>query len=110
MGLHLHSKNEIVETRKYESYGYRADFGRASIMIICPFCGDHCRGYVWSLAGGGKRCPGCRCLHGSGRSFKEINVLATATVGHAYECEIHFWAREAAAITGINPLPGWVND
>lgn len=28
----------------------------------CPFCGEYVLGYVWSLAGSGKRCPGCRAL------------------------------------------------
>jgi hypothetical protein len=41
--------------------------GRSSVTITCPCCGTHCKAYVWSLAGSGKRCPNeaCQALHGS---------------------------------------------
>lgn len=59
-----------TEVRKWAaSWGYRADFGRTSIRFECPFCGDHLTGYIWSLAGSGKKCT-CGVLHGTGRSYK----------------------------------------
>lgn len=32
--------------------------------LECPFCGTQFSGYLWSLAGRGKRCPYCGALHG----------------------------------------------
>lgn len=59
-----------TEVRKWAaSWGYRADFGRASIKFKCPFCGEILTGYLWSLAGSGKKCD-CGVLHTYGRSFK----------------------------------------
>lgn len=37
-------------------------FGRSWCDITCPFCGRVVRAYIWSLAGGGKRC-GCGAKH-----------------------------------------------
>lgn len=37
--------------------------GRTLASILCPFCGCTTEAYVWSLAGSGKRCRGCRAKH-----------------------------------------------
>jgi len=37
--------------------------GRSWIWIICPWCGKGFKAYIWSLAGCGKRCPGCNAMH-----------------------------------------------
>lgn len=47
----------------YKSYGYIGTFGRASVKIVCPFCGTIVTAYIWSLAGGGKKCPDCGAIH-----------------------------------------------
>lgn len=53
-----------VEGREYaiisESPGSN---GRSTYTLRCPFCQGRVVAYVWSLAGGGKRCP-CGALFG----------------------------------------------
>ena len=39
--------------------------GRTSVSIECPFCLTRFQAYVWSLSGGGKKCPGCGAMHAS---------------------------------------------
>ncbi len=50
-----------AERRGYEMYGYRPEMGRSSSIAVCPFCGTRNRVYMWSLAGGGKRCENGDC-------------------------------------------------
>lgn len=45
-----------VETRTFEVTAARSAMGRSSIAIVCPFCHRSLTAYLWSLAGGGKRC------------------------------------------------------
>lgn len=42
-----------------------SEMGRRRIEIECPFCFEQFWAFVWSLAGGGKRCPNCRAIFGS---------------------------------------------
>lgn len=51
--------------REYRAHSYRSVMGRSSCIIECGFCGTETRAYVWSLAGGGKKCsnPACGALH-----------------------------------------------
>lgn len=42
-----------------------SEMGRRRIEISCPFCFATFWAFVWSLAGGGKRCPNCRAMFGS---------------------------------------------
>ena len=45
----------------------RSEMGRSYIWIECPFCSSAAvKGYIWSLAGGGKRCEECDSLIGWG--------------------------------------------
>jgi hypothetical protein len=37
------------------------EFGRSRGFVQCPFCGLRNRVYLWSFAGGGKRCENPRC-------------------------------------------------
>jgi hypothetical protein len=54
--------SDMVERRDYVSGGYSSGAsGRSTIGITCPFCGAYFRAYIWSLCGGGKRCPDKRC-------------------------------------------------
>lgn len=39
----------------------RSEFGRSTVWVTCPFCGKATEAYVWSLAGGGKRCSNNEC-------------------------------------------------
>lgn len=41
----------------------RSEFGTSSIDIECPFCQTNTTAYMWSLAGSGKKCPGCGAIH-----------------------------------------------
>lgn len=35
------------------------EFGRRRLMVGCGNCGERVIVYAWSLAGSGKKCPGC---------------------------------------------------
>lgn len=49
--------------------GRTAENGRSSIQIECPFCQEQFTAYIWSMCGGGKKCPDCGALHvSSGRA------------------------------------------
>lgn len=37
-------------------------FGRAMGRLVCPCCDADVDFYIWSMAGGGKRCPNCAVL------------------------------------------------
>jgi hypothetical protein len=67
-------KPDVKELRDHERSGvHLASRGRSYCYITCPFCNAEVKAYVWSLAGGGKRCP-CGALHGNyGTSTKKIN-------------------------------------
>lgn len=51
------------EIREYTVSGGRSQFGTSFIFIICPFCGEKVKAYLWSLAGTGKKCPECGAIH-----------------------------------------------
>ena len=60
-----------AERREHERSATVSAFGRSYCTITCPFCGAQVRAYIWSLCGGGKRCP-CGTLHGSmGQTYKK---------------------------------------
>lgn len=44
------------EERTWTQLWHRSSFGKTRIGIRCPFCEAEVVAYVWSLAGGGKRC------------------------------------------------------
>lgn len=53
------------ERRENIQKGYYSQAnGRSYTYITCPFCGEVVKAYIWSLCGGGKKCP-CGALHGS---------------------------------------------
>lgn len=55
--------------REYQCTGRTiSEMGRRRIEIECPFCWQTFWAFVWSLAGGGKRCPNCKAMHVSGRN------------------------------------------
>ena len=51
------------KARRHKSSAPVSRFGRTSIRIYCPFCNTAVTAYVWSLAGSGKKCPGCNAIH-----------------------------------------------
>ena len=55
---------EWREHVKYE--GFR-EHGKTTCEIVCPFCQTRVMAFVWSLAGGDKKCsdPKCGAVHGS---------------------------------------------
>jgi len=66
------------ESRAHErTVRHAYQVGRSYCYIRCPFCDLTVKAYVWSLAGGGKKCPRCGALHTySGRSIKRSVDLA----------------------------------
>lgn len=54
-----------MEGTPYAVLARSSRMGRSTITIRCPFCATQFEAFVWSLAGGGKRCPTCRAFHGS---------------------------------------------
>lgn len=51
------------EKRNHTVHSYRSKFGKSTVEIDCPFCSGTTTAFVWSLAGGGKKCS-CGALHG----------------------------------------------
>ena len=64
------------ECRRYEHRpGFSRPNGKSSVFISCPFCGWEVEAYLWSLAGVGKRCPGCGAMHYySGKTCRPIST------------------------------------
>ena len=61
------------ERREHQRTATVSRFGRSYCHITCPFCGCECQAYIWSLSGGGKRCPKCRAYHtAGGYTFNDI--------------------------------------
>ena len=52
----------IEERRPYSAREGSSTVGHTVLYITCPFCGVETKAHVWSLAGGGKRCP-CGAKH-----------------------------------------------
>lgn len=50
-------------SKKFTVTRERSEFGTSSIDIECPFCQTNTTAYIWSLAGSGKKCPGCGAIH-----------------------------------------------
>lgn len=50
-----------TQKRKYREICYV--IGKQAIRIECPFCNSRFVGFLWSMAGTGKRCPGCGAKH-----------------------------------------------
>ena len=73
--------SNAVEERPWKSLAYfPEENGRSHHRASCPFCNTMMTVYVWSLRGGGKRCPNpdCRAMLGShGGAFKLIDDSAT---------------------------------
>jgi len=62
------------EMRAHDRFHKSSEFGRNTCEIKCPFCGATVNAYVWSLAGGGKRCP-CGVIHfNSGVTTDDKNI------------------------------------
>lgn len=76
MSTHKPIDRNNAEERLWKGSNRRSSMGRTSIDITCPFCGETVTAYVWSLSGGGKRCP-CGAKHGS-TGLSRKNKPATA--------------------------------
>lgn len=62
-------QNPNCERRDFATFSYRSRFGRSTVKIECPFCGDIFIAYLWSFAGCGKRCD-CGALFSSLGAYK----------------------------------------
>lgn len=51
----------------------RSEFGRSTVRVTCPFCGEVTEAYIWSFAGGGKRCSnnGCQAYLTRSKAFRD---------------------------------------
>lgn len=67
------------QARNYSVVDEEKEMGRSRILILCPFCKTNVWAFVWSLAGKGKICPGCKAKHewlaGTSPRMKEGNRL-----------------------------------
>lgn len=57
--LEVQDFNKQVIAPAYQS-NFRAEHGKSTVDVECPFCLQTTNAYVWSLAGGGKRCGTCK--------------------------------------------------
>lgn len=57
------SKYDYTKEKPFKVLSRTSEFGRTSIEVKCPFCADVFTAYVWSISGGGKKCPSCGALH-----------------------------------------------
>lgn len=63
--------------REWTGGGYVSEMGRSRILIRCPFCSTLFSAFVWSLSGGGKKCPHCGAMHGStGQAYAVLKAPA----------------------------------
>lgn len=58
------------ERRAYRSYDEIREMGRSRVTVVCPWCDAHVVAYLWSLAGGGKRCTCGVMFTGKGEAVK----------------------------------------
>ena len=49
--------------RPFDVKNYAPAMGRSSVEVTCPFCSEEFLAYVWSIHGGGKKCPNCGAMH-----------------------------------------------
>lgn len=59
-----HRDPSKYKSRQHESVEDLSHVGRSVVYATCPFCKRTVRAFSWSLAGSGKRCPGCGAIHG----------------------------------------------
>lgn len=58
-----------IEERDSGGYTRKiSQMGKTRVMLTCPFCKYELWAYLWSLAGGGKRCQ-CGALCGGSGTF-----------------------------------------
>ncbi len=71
-----------AESRPYTIHAEIAEpNGRSFIRFVCPFCGERIKAYVWSLHGGGKRCPRCRAYFGAfGKGYRDLVPVDSKTI------------------------------
>ena len=51
--------------REFKTLRRRSEMGKSRVLIECPFCLTQFWAYVWSISGGGKKCPNCGSIHTS---------------------------------------------
>lgn len=67
---HSHISQGLCEQRPWHTRFIMREFGKTRLHIDCPFCGGLVVAYLWSLAGGGKRCD-CGAMIGHyGTAYK----------------------------------------
>lgn len=66
----------LNEKREYACSEKNPDWGRTTMSIECPFCGEWFEVYMWSFAGSGKRCPGCKAMHRYQGAYTTFDAVA----------------------------------
>jgi hypothetical protein len=56
-------KYDREKGRPFEVGHVISEMGRSRIEVTCPFCDALFYAYIWSISGGGKKCPGCGAMH-----------------------------------------------
>ena len=51
------------KAKKYEHTDTYSEMGKSHFYATCPFCEEDFKVYIWSLCGGGKKCPKCGAMH-----------------------------------------------
>ena len=72
----LNTPRDQTEEREHTRTDGPSSVGRTVVYIDCPFCHTEVKAYLWSLSGGGKRCPGCGAKHnayGTTRGWREAS-------------------------------------
>lgn len=79
--IHAQSKERAIEHRTYRAVPGESRMGRSTIIVPCPFCKRPIVAYIWSIAGGGKRCD-CGALFATGGdAYHWANVVSKEDEG-----------------------------
>ena len=77
-----HSPNVETESRPFTVHDETCEHPSSIIWwIYCPFCGDEIRAYLWSLAGGGKRCECGAIFSARGMASRRVETCELADCG-----------------------------
>jgi hypothetical protein len=100
--------------QSFEQRNYRPRMGRSSVDVTCPFCKAVTTAYVWSLAGGGKKCE-CGAIFTHYMAYppmeKPAEVLKAAKAqptpsGPRQPADIGWWRSRASKTKGTATLHG----
>lgn len=69
-----HNPEVPTEERQWSAHGETVEYPSSRVIFIdCPFCKAEVRAYVWSLAGGGKRCECGAIFSAYGSAYRKVD-------------------------------------